>query len=369
MSRFVTPVAFLKVTKSSGTLALLRPKTLGAATQAVSPRQAGGRRTKCILDLPGFRSPEALNHLDQKQPTGIGLRAPPYHSCWDLNIRVEGAALLTVRQPTKILRPPRDKELLVGDNTVMRCRAKGDEGTPLQVEWLKDGDLIYIPSDASDSRFSRLPNNALVVTSARVEDSGVYTCRASTPFDATSVSASLIVREVTTTTTTTTAASTTTTTLATSMTTLYSILHLDYCPPPYERIHKYVCVLDITHIKLRWEDAAEFCRTKGGQLAWENTGERILQDFLEEHYGPGGSQTSTNTGWPFWVGGREDDRGEWRWLDGSPVSAALWAPHHRKPSGRRAAEEDWCLVLDGYQEYLGTALRCHSKRYFLCRLK
>lgn len=76
-----------------------------------------------------------------------------------------------------------------------RCRAKWDEGTPLLVEWLKDGVMINFSSDVTNNRFSLLPNNALVVNFAKLEDSGVYTCRASTPFDVASANATLIVRK------------------------------------------------------------------------------------------------------------------------------------------------------------------------------
>ncbi|XP_045101588.1 roundabout homolog 3-like [Portunus trituberculatus] len=275
--------------------------------------------------------------------------------------QVDSEALLTVRQPTKILRTPRDKELLVGEDTMFRCRAKGDEGTPLLVEWLKDGVTLNVSTDVTSRRFIS-SNNALVITLAVVEDSGEYTCRASTPFDVASASATLTVREEgdTTSVTTTTTTATTTTTLP---------LLLDYCPPPFERIQKYVCVLEITHMKLNWDEAAEHCRREGGQLAWEGEGKRVLQDFLEARYGLSWRSTSSNTRWPFWVGGRESNGGQWQWLDGSPVSPGIWAPQHRRPSERRAAKEDWCLMFDGYQGYLGTALPCHSKRYFLCRLK
>lgn len=287
------------------------------------------------------------------------------YACEGINSKgqVDSEALLTVRQPTKILRTPRDKELLVGEDTMLRCRAKGDEGTTLQVEWLKDGVTLNVSTDATSRRFVSA-NNALVITLAEVEDSGEYTCRASTPFDVASASATLTVREEVETT-----SATTTTTKATTITTTTPTLLVDYCPPPFERIQKYVCVLEITHMKLNWEDAAEYCRREGGQLAWEAEGKRVLQDFLEGRYGLNWRPTSSNTRWPFWVGGRESNGGEWQWLDGSPVSPGIWAPQHRRPSERRAAKEDWCLMFDGYQGYLATALPCQSKRYFLCRLK
>lgn len=75
-----------------------------------------------------------------------------------------------------------------------RCRAKGDEGATLQVEWLKDGVTLNVSTDATSRRFVSA-NNALVITMAEVEDSGEYTCRASTPFDVASARATLTVRE------------------------------------------------------------------------------------------------------------------------------------------------------------------------------
>ena len=63
------------------------------------------------------------------------------------------------------------------------------------MEWLKNGVMMNLSSDGDTNRLSRQPNNALVVTFAEPEDSGVYTCRASTPFDVASASATLIVRE------------------------------------------------------------------------------------------------------------------------------------------------------------------------------
>lgn len=293
------------------------------------------------------------------------------YECRGVNSEGEarGAALLTVRQPTRIVRPPRDRERLVGDKVVMRCRVEWDEGTPLLLEWLKDGEVIDFSDATFGNRFSLLPNNALVVSFVHLQDAGVYTCRASTPFDSTSAAATLTVRRTVPAGTSATTTTTTTITAAAAATTTTAVLRLDYCPPPFDRIQKHVCVKEVTHMKLSWDEAAEHCRSHGGQLAWEAEGKRVIQDFLDVRFGLGRSKTSASTQWPFWVGGREGDDGEWRWLDGALVSVDVWAPHHRRPSGRRAAKGDWCLMLDGYQGYNGTALPCHSKRYFLCRLK
>lgn len=75
-----------------------------------------------------------------------------------------------------------------------RCRVEWDEGTPLLLEWLRDGKVIDFSDPAFGNRFSLLPNNALVVSAVHLQDAGMYTCRASTPFDSISAAATLTVR-------------------------------------------------------------------------------------------------------------------------------------------------------------------------------
>lgn len=69
-----------------------------------------------------------------------------------------------------------------------------DEGTPLLLEWLKNGEVIdysHYHNNAFGNRFSLLPNNALVISNVHLHDAGLYTCRASTTFDSATASATL----------------------------------------------------------------------------------------------------------------------------------------------------------------------------------
>ncbi|XP_071551456.1 neurofascin-like isoform X2 [Panulirus ornatus] len=103
----------------------------------------------------------------------------------------EGAALLTVKEATRIIKGPRDKVRNMGETVVFRCKAAGDSELQLKVEWLVNGELVNVENEL---RLERRSNNALVVKWLLEQDSGVYTCLASTKLDAVSASATLTVR-------------------------------------------------------------------------------------------------------------------------------------------------------------------------------
>ncbi|KAG7177951.1 Neurofascin-like [Homarus americanus] len=283
---------------------------------------------------------------------------------------MESSILLLVEKPTRIIKPPKDRVRARGANALFRCKATADSDLELKVEWLVNGERVdFLKNERLKSR----PNNALVVNGVREEDEGVYTCRASTPLDAVTANATLTIRgdeeeergmrdekqrrkEA-----------------ERESTRHISYQHLhtgklpkttsdeeisatasarsDSCPTPYERVAGEMCVLQVTHQKISWLEAADYCRIG-----------------------------SRGTLWPFWVGGREDEDGgvikggggagrRWKWVEGTRVSSKVWAPGQPRHFGPALAPAGVCMTLDGGQEYHAIALPCHVRRRFLCRLK
>ncbi|XP_042210757.1 hemicentin-2-like isoform X2 [Homarus americanus] len=275
---------------------------------------------------------------------------------------MESSILLLVEKPTRIIKPPKDRVRARGANALFRCKATADSDLELKVEWLVNGERVdFLKNERLKSR----PNNALVVNGVREEDEGVYTCRASTPLDAVTANATLTIRGKLPKTTSDEEISAT------------ASARSDSCPTPYERVAGEMCVLQVTHQKISWLEAADYCRSEGGgQLAWDHDNV-LLRSYLEERHG---QASRTWTLWPFWVGGREDEDGgvikggggagrRWKWVEGTRVSSKVWAPGQPRHFGPALAPAGVCMTLDGGQEYHAIALPCHVRRRFLCRLK
>ncbi|XP_041667821.1 CD209 antigen-like isoform X3 [Cheilinus undulatus] len=66
----------------------------------------------------------------------------------------------------------------------------------------------------------------------------------------------------------------------------------------------YYFAFSSTLIRRTWQDARDFCRKQGGDLA--------VIDSREKNSG-------------FWIGLRDvDEEGNWRWLDGTPLTVSFW---------------------------------------------
>ncbi|XP_047492571.1 obscurin-like isoform X2 [Penaeus chinensis] len=139
------------------------------------------------------------------------------------------------------------------------------------------------------------------------------------------------------------------------------------CLPPFQLIGDHVCIMVETMEKRSWFDAQQYCRSQGGDLAKEDDN-AYIRIYLEQHFGISGD---TWTRWPFWLGGKEggsEGVDGWRWTDGSRVAAAVWATSEPRQYPRKGAPRGTCLVLDGFQAYSASALPCHLRRRFICRV-
>lgn len=105
----------------------------------------------------------------------------------------KGSASLTVFMATKI---SYEKDLFLvqqGQSTTLPCSVSADPRLQVNTKWTK----WDLESDAdNESRFSKLPNNSLFISNAFLNDSGIYTCFASTELDDTSENIQLLVLSV-----------------------------------------------------------------------------------------------------------------------------------------------------------------------------
>ncbi|XP_074836348.1 C-type lectin domain family 4 member G-like [Carettochelys insculpta] len=86
------------------------------------------------------------------------------------------------------------------------------------------------------------------------------------------------------------------------------------CPPGWQPFEK-SCYFFSTLAK-SWWDAKQFCIDQGSHLVIVNT--RLEQTFLSRY---------TIEPEVYWLGLSDSaTEGEWRWLDGSPLSVRFWAP-------------------------------------------
>ncbi|XP_065275303.1 CD209 antigen-like protein C [Emys orbicularis] len=118
------------------------------------------------------------------------------------------------------------------------------------------------------------------------------------------------------------------------------------CPPGWQRFEK-SCYFFSTSAK-SWQDAKQFCTDQGSGLVIVNTEEE--QTFLSNR------NTERNV---YWLGLSDSAKeGEWRWLDGSPLSVSFWGPGEPNT----AAEECGTLHSDGNWN----DATCSSTHYWIC---
>ncbi|XP_065432201.1 C-type lectin domain family 10 member A-like isoform X1 [Chrysemys picta bellii] len=106
------------------------------------------------------------------------------------------------------------------------------------------------------------------------------------------------------------------------------------CPPGWQRFEK-SCYFFSTSAK-SWQDAKQFCTNEGSGLVIVNTEEE--QTFLSNHI------THPHV---YWLGLSDSAKeGEWRWLDGSPLSVRFWGPGEPNDVGQQG-EDCGSLRFDG----------------------
>uniref|UniRef100_A0A3P9HBB8 Cell adhesion molecule L1-like b n=1 Tax=Oryzias latipes TaxID=8090 RepID=A0A3P9HBB8_ORYLA len=99
-------------------------------------------------------------------------------------------ALLDVKDPTKILSPPQNKQIISGTSAKLVCKVTYDkslQGT-FVMEWSKDGEEILLSEENSDHN--------LQIMNVNQRDQGMYTCIARTSLDEVRATALIIVLDV-----------------------------------------------------------------------------------------------------------------------------------------------------------------------------
>ena len=100
---------------------------------------------------------------------------------------------LVVKEHTRITGRPQDYEVEAGDTATYRCNAVYDSDLKLEIQWLKDGELIDFETEP---RFVQSSDQSLTITKTTELDSGTYTCLAKSELDFATASATLIVQDV-----------------------------------------------------------------------------------------------------------------------------------------------------------------------------
>ncbi|XP_060744865.1 CD209 antigen-like protein A [Tachysurus vachellii] len=94
-----------------------------------------------------------------------------------------------------------------------------------------------------------------------------------------------------------------------------------------------------------WEESRKYCRGRGADLMVINSQEE--QEFLTKMLGSKRDR---------------DSEGEWKWVDGTPLTTAYWAEGEPNDSGG----ED-CAEISGRQENkVWNNLPCSSKQLWIC---
>ncbi|XP_038063967.1 hemicentin-1-like isoform X2 [Patiria miniata] len=138
-------------------------------TKTVSPPTINGRSTYVIDNISkkdeGTYKCSADNQLGSRTAT----------------------AYVTVRVPPSISVSTDDKDVRVGDITVLDCASAGDP--PPEVVWLKGNKVV-----SYDNRVQKAPNGSLIIYRTRAQDAGQYICRVYNRFGSDTVAALIAVQ-------------------------------------------------------------------------------------------------------------------------------------------------------------------------------
>ncbi|XP_075947049.1 cell adhesion molecule L1-like a [Anarhichas minor] len=105
-------------------------------------------------------------------------------------------AVLDVKDPTKIVHPPQDVQIISGTTAQLMCQAEFDKslrGT-FEVVWRKDSEEIPLSSEENSRYF--VDDGMLQIMSVNLSDQGIYTCIARTSLDEDNATALLTVLDV-----------------------------------------------------------------------------------------------------------------------------------------------------------------------------
>jgi len=87
-----------------------------------------------------------------------------------------------------------NQTVTVGSDVTLHCNATTDplEHRRLKISWLRDGEKIEFGSRTNVAQYD--PDKSLKITQAQIDNTGSYTCLASTDLDSDSVTVTLTVR-------------------------------------------------------------------------------------------------------------------------------------------------------------------------------
>uniref|UniRef100_A0A3B4A3V1 Cell adhesion molecule L1-like b n=1 Tax=Periophthalmus magnuspinnatus TaxID=409849 RepID=A0A3B4A3V1_9GOBI len=103
-------------------------------------------------------------------------------------------ALLDVKDPTKIVTPPQDTQVVSGTAARLKCGAEFDESleSSFEVTWMKDDERIPLNFEEKYS----MTKGTLQIMNVNLSDQGVYTCIAKTSLDMDNASSLITVLDV-----------------------------------------------------------------------------------------------------------------------------------------------------------------------------
>ncbi|XP_061592413.1 neural cell adhesion molecule L1-like protein isoform X14 [Cololabis saira] len=105
-------------------------------------------------------------------------------------------AVLDVKDPTKIVSPPQDVQIVSGTSTQLMCVAEYDKSLQdtFEVVWRKNGEEISLTPE-ENSRYI-MEGDMLQIMNVNLDDQGMYTCVAKTSLDEDNASALITVLDV-----------------------------------------------------------------------------------------------------------------------------------------------------------------------------
>ncbi|XP_040908757.1 neural cell adhesion molecule L1-like protein isoform X2 [Toxotes jaculatrix] len=110
-------------------------------------------------------------------------------------------AVLDVKDPTKIVDPPQDAQVISGSTAQLKCQAEYDKSlnSSFEVIWRKDGEQIPLSFEENSGayKFRYLGDDGMLqIMNVNLSDQGIYTCIARTSLDKDNATALLTVLDV-----------------------------------------------------------------------------------------------------------------------------------------------------------------------------
>ncbi|XP_060912842.1 neural cell adhesion molecule L1-like protein isoform X10 [Labrus mixtus] len=120
--------------------------------------------------------------------------------CVAVNTEGKSAAIaaLDVKDPTRIMNPPQDMQIISGTTAQLMCQAEYDQSlrSTFEVIWMKDEEEIPL-SFERNSRFRHVVDDGMLqIMNVNLSDQGLYTCIARTSLDEVNATGLLTVLDV-----------------------------------------------------------------------------------------------------------------------------------------------------------------------------